>query len=229
MKDGKVFTDQELEEMGMRTVDLALEAIDAGEKEKAKELCRRLYQEALDTHDSLIYTVTGFMSEIYRRYGNDVLEQVARAVYKVPTEKTAKALSKANFRERVIMVADELRGHFQPVTIEEDDEKVSLTMKPCGATERMLEQGAYDGQPCNFVTIEEPHAITWGKEQFPIYCIHAPVVDMLAIECTGYPVWVFSPAEKAGTASCSFCVYKDPQAIPEEVYQRVGKKKPSVE
>ena len=38
MTEQRIFTDQELKEMGARTLDLVLEAIDAGDKDKAKAL-----------------------------------------------------------------------------------------------------------------------------------------------------------------------------------------------
>jgi len=38
MSKQRIFTEQELTEMGTRTLDLVLEAIDAGDKKKAKEL-----------------------------------------------------------------------------------------------------------------------------------------------------------------------------------------------
>ncbi|NLO27116.1 MAG: hypothetical protein GX113_02890 [Actinobacteria bacterium] len=47
----------------------------------------------------------------------------------------------------------------------------------------------------------KPHRITWGMEDFPIYCVHCPVMEALD-------------------------VYKDPNDIPEEFYTRRGKKKP---
>jgi acyl-coenzyme A synthetase/AMP-(fatty) acid ligase len=44
MDNKRIFTDRELQEMGARTLDLVLEAIDAGNKEKAKELAKRMKQ-----------------------------------------------------------------------------------------------------------------------------------------------------------------------------------------
>jgi hypothetical protein len=49
---------------------------------------------------------------------------------------------------------------------------------------------------------------------------------MMAIEKVGHPTAVVFPSERVATEPCRFCVYKDPRSIPEEVYTRVGKKKP---
>ena len=47
METERIFTDQEIKEMEGRTLDKVLEAIDAGDNDKAKELCNRMYQEFL--------------------------------------------------------------------------------------------------------------------------------------------------------------------------------------
>jgi hypothetical protein len=44
MSKKRVFTDEELQEMGTRTLDLVMAAIDAGDKEKAKELAAKMYR-----------------------------------------------------------------------------------------------------------------------------------------------------------------------------------------
>jgi hypothetical protein len=227
MKTNRAFTEEELKEMGTRVLDLAFKAIDEGKKDKVKKLCQQLYDESLSIHDTYLHWVTGFMSAIYRHYGSDVLEEMARDVFSISIDKAIKAFGKADFRGKVKMMAQGMRGHFQPLTIEEDDEKAVVTMKPCGAGQRLLEQGAY-GPPYNFALIREPHRITWGKANFPMYCIHAPIFEMLSIEKAGYPVYLFCPAEDVATASCQFHIYKDPKSIPEEVYTKVGMKKPKI-
>ena len=47
----RVFTQEELEEMGKRTIDLLTEAIEAGDKERAKKLAGRMYREFSAMHD----------------------------------------------------------------------------------------------------------------------------------------------------------------------------------
>ncbi len=225
MKKNRVFTDQELKEMEGRTLDRALEAIDAGEKEKAKELCHRMYQEFDRMHDIYMHMVSGLFSEIYRNYGVEALAEIERGTFKASNENLVKTFSKLDLREKVKMFLHILRGHLQPVTVEEDDEKICLTMNPCGSGQRLFEQGAYQ-PPLNYEVIKEPHDITWGMADFPIYCTHEPVLEMLAIEA-GFPLCVCFPAEKPAAGPCRFCFYKDPKAVPEEFYTRVGKKKPN--
>jgi hypothetical protein len=225
MKKKRIFTDKELKEMGTRTLDLILEAIDAGDKDKAKELCHRMYREVLFLHDAYLDWCTGLLSFIYRRDGSDVLEQAEREAHAIEVDAMVREFEKTDFRGKVEGLAQNLRGHLQPIKLEEDDEKVFLTMNPCGAGQRLLEKGAYD-PPMNLAIVEEPHAITWGMKHFPIYCVHSPILEMMAIEKVGHPTAVVFPSERVATEPCRFCVYKDPRSIPEEVYTRVGKKKP---
>ena len=73
MKQERIFTEEELEEMGARTVDLIERAIDLGDNEKAKKLGKRMYSEGLLMHDILADWVAALLSFIGRRYGDDGL------------------------------------------------------------------------------------------------------------------------------------------------------------
>ena len=99
-------------------------------------------------------------------------------------------------------------------------------MKPCGSGERLIQQGGYNPD-VGLARVKESHHETWGLKDFPIYCVHCPVMEMLEIENTGNFGSVHFVTEPIYQDSCQFVFYKDPQAIPEEYYTRVGKKKPS--
>ena len=73
MKNKRVFTDKELEEMGKRTLDLLREAIDSGDKEKAKDLAQRMYKEFNYLHDGYFTWVTGLQTYIYQKMGIDAV------------------------------------------------------------------------------------------------------------------------------------------------------------
>ena len=51
MSEKRIFTDDELKEMGTPTLDLIKKAVDSGEKERAKELASRLQSEIGHLHD----------------------------------------------------------------------------------------------------------------------------------------------------------------------------------
>ncbi len=83
MNDKRVFTDRELKEMGTRTLDLVLENIEAGNKEKAKELARRMYQEFNYLHDGYMFWVTGLQTYIYEKYGIEAVEAAERKAHTI--------------------------------------------------------------------------------------------------------------------------------------------------
>jgi hypothetical protein len=227
MNSKRVFTDKELKEMGTRTLDLVMEAIDAGDKEKAKELANRMLREFNYLHDGYMFWVSGLLTYIYNNYGTDALEEAEREAHTIEARVVFKPPEKTDFRSRVEHLVSGLRGHLQPIAIEEDDEKVSITMKPCGSGERIIQKGGYEPET-GLATVKEPHRITWGMEDFPIYCVHCPVMEMLNIENTGNFGSVHIVTEPIYNESCKFTFYKNPADIPPELYTRIGKNKPAV-
>jgi hypothetical protein len=222
----RVFTQEELEEMGKRTGDLLIEAIEVGDKERAKKLVRRMYREFSSMHDLYVDWMAGFMDYICTNYGEDALYQALRKVADVSMGSIVEA-TKVDFRRQVQGLAFRMRGHLQPMKVEEDDEKVCVTMEPCGSGQRLVQRGAY-GPPHNLTRIQKPRAETWSMSDFPVYCTHCPILEILSIEQLGYLVNVIFPSQKVAEGPCRFCIYKNVEDIPEEVYTRVGKKKPKV-
>ncbi len=226
MAGNRVFTDRELKDMGTRTLDLVLEAIDAGDKEKAKNLAQRMYREFNYLHDGFMFWVTGLQSYIYKKLGTDAVEEAEREAHTIEAKVVFLPPEKTDFRSRVEHLVGGLRGHLQPIAVEEDDEKVTVTMKPCGSGERLIQKGAYKPE-VGLSKVKEPHRITWGMKDFPMYCVHCPVMEALDIENTGDFGFVHIINQPLYHGSCSFAFYKDPANIPAEYYTRIGKKKPA--
>jgi hypothetical protein len=226
MNSKRFFTDKELKEMGTRTLDLVLEAIDKGDKEKAKELAQRMYKEFNHLHDGYMFWVTGLQSYIYNKYGIDALEEAEREAHTIEAKVVFKPAEKTDFRSLVEHLVGGLRGHLQPIIVKEDDEKVTITMKPCGSGERLVQKGAYTPE-VGLASVKEPHPATWGMKDFPIYCVHCPIMEMLDIENIGDFGMTHIISEPLCRESCQFVFYKNPEDIPEKFYTRIGKKKPA--
>jgi hypothetical protein len=218
-----MFTDQELQEMSTRTLDLVFEAIDSGDKDKAKKLAQRMYQEFNHLHDGYGFWVSGLQTYIYKNYGIDALEEAEREAHTIEAKIVFKPIETTDLRKRVALLAKGLRGHLQPLKIEEDDEKICVTMQPCGSGERIIQKGGYEA---GLARVKEPHRITWGKKDFPIYCVHCPVMEALDIENSGDFIMTHIVEDPIYHGSCKFAFFKDPKNIPEEFYTRIGKKKP---
>ncbi len=225
MNNKRIFTEQELKEMGTRTLDLVFEAIDAGDKDKAKYLAKRMYEEFNYLHDGYGFWVTGLQTYIYKNYGIDALEEAEREAHTVEAKVVFKPIEAKDLRSLVEQFAKGLRGHLQPIAIEENDEMVALTMQPCGSGERIIQKGGYEA---GLAKVKDPHRITWGMKDFPLYCVHCPVMEALDIENTGNFRAVHIVSEPLYHGACKFAFYKNPADIPEEYYTRIGKKKPEV-
>jgi hypothetical protein len=226
MDHKRIFTDQELKEMGTRTLDLVLEAIDSGDRNRAKELAKRMYQEFNFLHDGYMFWVSGLLTHIYKKYGIDAVEEAEREAHTIEARVVFKPPKKTDIRSRVENLAKGLRGHLQPITIKEDDEKVSLTMQPCGSGERIIQKDGYKPE-VGLSRVKTPHRITWGMKDFPIYCVHCPVMEMLEMENTGTFGACHIVSEPIYQGACQFVFYKNPADIPEEFYTRIGKKRPA--
>jgi len=220
----RYFTESELKEMGAESVKLIEKAIDAGDLEKAKKLAHRMYSEYLSTHnifwDWLISTL-GFIQE---ELGD---EAVYRSMYRAFESLTALADAYRNqdAGQKAKLLAAGFRGHLTPVVVEEDDEKFTIMMTPCGSGGRAIASKGYETG--KFAKIKKPQKMTFGKKDFPIYCAHCALQDIIPMETGGYPLWVMEDPGNVGVEPCKFYIYKNPDDIPVRFYERFGLKKPA--
>jgi hypothetical protein len=140
MPKDRIFTDQELERMGARTSDLIDAAIDAGDLEEAKRLNHRMVEEFQIGHDGYLEWVTGLMSHIYKRYGDNALFDALWESYGNMQKSMFKNKKQVqlDIRQKVEGTATMLRSHAQPLKVVEDDEKIALMMQPCGTGGKLM-------------------------------------------------------------------------------------------
>ncbi len=110
MSQQRLFTDQELKEMGTRTLDLVLEAIDAGDKGRAKDLAQRMYREFNYLHDGYGIGVSGLQTYIYNKLGVDALEEAEREAHTIEARAVFKPIEATDLRSLVEHLAGGLRG-----------------------------------------------------------------------------------------------------------------------
>lgn len=226
----RLFAEAELREMEKRSLDRLTEAIEAGDTQKAKQIAQRMYNEFTSMHDLYRDWTTATLSAVGRRFGDAALEEVmtegVKAWWTPNLEKMAQG--SPTLQQRIKMFVAGLRGHLQPMHIEEDDEKVVIQMRPCGSGGRLVLEGKYEG-PNAFLTIEKPQRMTYNRANFPVYCAHEPPMELVDIEKNGAPFVVVEPAAVLGKEHCSFIIYKDKSKVPEKYYERLGLKKPEAE
>ena len=137
------------------------------------------------------------------------------------------------------LVGPERTGDFELI---EEDDKFIVRFDPCGSGHRTVRGDWIEETPPR---MEAPY--NWGvsQEEAPwnhyqkgvcLYCAHCIVLmEEMPIDRFGYPVRVIDPPIYPDTdrdpedrQKCQWTMYKDPTSAPEEVYVRVGRKKPEV-
>lgn len=203
-----VFTSQELATLGKLTVDLIQASIDAGEKEKAKKLSRRMYREFLAMHDLYRDWITALLTFIGKHYGDAVLYEALRESCAAWLKPLCDRYDNQEIRRKVDMAVAGFRGHLQAFRVEEDDEKITLIMDTCGSGGRLIQEGAYD-PPRNFMKIKKAQPMTFNQPDFPVYCAHCFFQNNLPIELCGNPLFVTVPPKKIGWGPCRVYIFKE--------------------
>jgi hypothetical protein len=207
MGNGRLFTKEELETMGKRTLDILLKNIENGNIKEAKKLAQRMYNEFLGMHDLYRDWITHVFTFIGERYGDDALHEAMRNSVAGYTQRLAKRYAGKSKRHQIEMLLAGFRGHLQPFEIEEDDEKLTITPKPCGSGGRMINDGRYD-PPCSFLKIKEPQSMTFNRKDFPAYCAHCYFQNISPVEPGGAPLFKTEPSKDLGKTPCKIYIYK---------------------
>ena len=207
MVEDKVFTKEELEAMGHRTLDLLQNAIDGGEKETAKKLAKRMYNEFSAMHDLYRDWLTDLFSFVGRHFGDETLSKALEETVSNFTNRVADRYAHKDPGRQVKILAAGLRGHLQPLQIEEDEEKFIIKLAPCGSGGRQVQEGLYD-PPTNLLKVEKSQPMTFDRPNFPVYCAHCFFQNMVTVEPDGKPLFIVEPAKEIGKDPCSFYLYK---------------------
>jgi hypothetical protein len=207
MDHERLFTKEELETMGNRTLDILVKNIENGNIREAKKLAQRMYNEFLGMHDLYRDWITHVFTFIGEQYGDDVLREAMGKTVAGYTQRLGKRYEGKSKRHQIEMLLAGFRGHLQPFEIEEDDEKFIITPKPCGSGGRLIKDGGYDS-PCNFLNIKSPQSMTFNREDFPVYCAHCYFQNISPVEPGAKPLFKTKPSEDLGKAPCQIYIYK---------------------
>lgn len=221
-------------EIGRSTFQLAIEAINRGDTNAAKEFLIHAKEESKIVHDMYVNWAWAFFTYIAKRYGEEKVEEAMRFVMESYFKPRYEKIMQADVKEQLDLCIEGMRGHFMgpgrmgEVEVKEDPEKYTLAYKPCG-TGGVARQRIADGKESNpelFGSTQKPYPWSWGKTGVPYYCCHCAMVnEVIATEAFGHPMrithWDSDPHKP-----CIWTIYKDAKKIPEEYYKRIGKEKP---
>lgn len=221
----RIWTDEQLADMSRRTIDKLCDAADAGDTELVKTLAQAMYDQFTHLHDGYMAWIAGLLTYLYDKGGIAEVEAAERYAHAKEGQLVFLPPERTDIKFMVEKMAAELQGHVhQFMTLEEDDEKVVLTNRPCGSGGRLIQMGAY--QPdVGMAIIKEPSDITFNTADYPVYCVHCPLFNMNAVDELGDFLFLNNPPQKDGSY-CQFIFYKDKNNIPEEYYKRLGRVKP---
>lgn len=115
----------------------------------------------------------------------------------------------------------------------DEGDKIVMEMNPCGSVGRqkvgdpVLKVPRVTDPPYSLGVTKVTHPVAWGKVGIPHFCALCCVhKEMGSIVRTGYLTTIVEVPEDPKDASCRWLFYKDPDAIPEKYYTRIGAKKP---
>ena len=223
------FTDEELDEMSRPTMDVAIEAIDRGDTDEAKQLCEGMKHESQFMHDLLVDGMAGLISFVKEKLGDEGVEEAWECSLERSWKQSVETIDAADRQDDRAGAGGDLarpfdqRGRPQPGRLRDHrgrreahlhDEP--LRLRPAALAQRPLRADGWG-------VTDEAHDWSYGRKGFPLYCTHCAFMnELLPIRWIGYPVYPSEPPEDFDRDPCIWYWYKDPADIPERHWERYG-------
>jgi hypothetical protein len=195
-----------------------------------------LLDKAVDQWRSLkdysINWVTSLLTFVGEELGEDAVERALRKTGEefVRPRRDSAAVTGVEWGSlpasaRAKVIARAMVSNMGAVDIDEDDEKIVLSFR-CGTGGHLIDEGRYEGE-YPYLTLREKSGRTFMRDELPVYCAHCSVNNEIQpVEWGTVPTSIEHPPERKGEP-CVHHIYKDASAIPDEAYERIGKRKPS--
>lgn len=202
-------------------------------------------------HDRWADLLSGVLTMVARRFGEDALESCYRFVLEpyIDERYMVYDLRRHTYAETLFRnlysTAEAMRAHLcgpdrrGDVELDEFDDRWEFRFDPCGSGGRTLLGDTVEGTgprtepPYQFGVTQQPHDWAWNERGVCYYCAHCCfALERLPAERWGHPVRVVNPPLYHGAdidahrGRCQWTVYKTVDAIPEEAYERIGLTKP---
>jgi hypothetical protein len=110
--------------------------------------------------------------------------------------------------------------------LEEDDERFTFVLDPCGSGGRLWRKRRYE-PPFDFALTERSYPWSYNRKGYPYYCVHCFFMnELLPYHHLGFTNWPVEPPEYPMDV-CRWHLYKDRYAVPWRYYERFALEKPS--
>jgi len=212
--------------MTVPTWERAKDAIADGDTDGAVRLIDRGVVQWRSLQDYSINWVTSLLSFIGREMGEEAVERALRQFGdEFVRSRRGDDWDDLPAATRARAVAGAMVANFSACAVEEDDEKITLSFR-CGSGGRLIDEGRYEGDAA-YLTLQERAPRTFLRDELPVYCAHCSVNNEIQpVEWGRRPTTVESPPRQPGQP-CVHHVYKDPAAVPADVYARIGLSPPA--
>lgn len=222
---GKIttFTPEEIRELEMRPSDVIREKIAATGSQEALDGFDMFVGMFDGVHDGYLLQANTAECALFKEVGADKYFEYMHDYFYNAGAGSLDGYWEKPFKERAIISFNAVRmfHNCRIKLLGEDDKKLWYVMDPCGAGQKLWEMGM-----CKGGCIADPHPITAGGKNFPVYCTHAPIIEICANELGVPATYQQDYPEQVGPCSCVFNVYKNKEDIPESYFTRIGKKRP---
>lgn len=216
--------------MSRPTMERAIEALEEDRIDDAKELCAEMRHEWRFLHDAMAEMMLGLISFVQERLGDDGVAAAWKSTMERGWKKDVSKILSRDRRDIVKALAATWRAHSTSgvgpeagrFEIEEDEEKFTFRMNPCGSGQRLWKLGKYEGDDAYGVT-EAAHGWSFDREEFPLYCTHCAFMnEILPIRWYGTPAYPSEPPRDFDHDPCVWYWYKNSDDIPDEYWERHG-------
>ncbi|MBA2557992.1 MAG: hypothetical protein H0V12_11720 [Chloroflexi bacterium] len=224
--------------VGAVEAERAAESLSSGDPPTFEEAFAALRRVQRDVHDAQADWCWGLLTVFRDALGEDRMEEVFRATMSPWLSERYAALASMTPEESFRLTIEGMRAHHcgpnrsGHIDVRDEPDRWVMSFDPCGTGGRMrrgdplADPTPRTEAPYNFAVTERAHDWSWGEEGVCIYCAHCAVVnEILPIEQTGAPMRVVDYPRDPGD-SCRWTIYKSPDLVPAEAYERVGKVKP---
>jgi hypothetical protein len=229
---GSWFSEAERAEMSTPVVKRIKGAIRNGERDRAIALCDDLKEERILLHDFFADGTTALFTWVGKNLGEETLydmftycfeKSAQRQIFDLMNMDMNRGLE-AELLVRGCWVAHSCSGageHPGAFRLEEDDEKFTFIMDPCGSGGRLWRKGTYE-PPRGLAVTSKAYPWSFNREGLPYYCVHCTFLnESMPMRHLGFPTWPVDPPARAGD-ECRWYIYKDKLGVPQSYYDRYG-------